>query len=105
MKTYVFHDGEFSFWCADASYAVPRGDGGGQVRLRTTVFRVRIDTTPEKRAEEKGIEGRLRPAMHQERDVWFAIHPDYPVIGRGGFHAEVRAMQAEADRASGAIPP
>ena len=69
---YVFDDGEFTF------YTAHYGSWARDIRI---VFRVRIDTTPEKRAAEKGIEfyGRLLPSLPHEIAEWLFVHPDFPI--------------------------
>ena len=71
-KKYVFDDGEFTF--CTAHY----GSWARDIRI---VFRVRIDTTPEKRAIEKGIKyyDRLLPSLPYEIAEWVFTHSDFPI--------------------------
>ncbi len=72
MRIYRFEDGEFEFFTASL------GDG------ITITFRVRTDTFPEKRAQEKSILfNYLRPASVREIELWMKTHPDYPTHGTG----------------------
>ena len=70
---YHFQDGAFRFWTAYY---------GSWAQDRRIVFRVRIDDTPEHRAEVKGIKfyDRLLPSFPNQRMVWLEGHPDYPII-------------------------
>jgi hypothetical protein len=70
---YSFRDGNFKF------YTAHYGSWAGDKRI---VFRVRLDTTPVIRAEQKGIKfyDRLYPASITEVDAWIMSHADYPVL-------------------------
>ena len=73
-RIYKFHDGQFRF--CTAHY-------GSWANDQRIVFRVRIDSTPEKRAAEKGIMyyDRLFPSYPDEIQAWKDGHPTYPVLG------------------------
>jgi len=73
MNKYRFKDGVFTFWTAHY---------GSWARDARIVFRVREDSTPEKRAEQKSIRcwDRLFPAQEDEIEQWRNSHKDYPVL-------------------------
>ncbi len=69
MMIYEFHDGNFQFFTSSLGSTV-------------TIFRVRIDTWPERRAREKHISGDyVRSSSKREIMQWLETHPDYPVVG------------------------
>lgn len=70
MRVYQFQDGIFSFWTAHF------GSWANDARI---VFRVRLDTSAQKRIKEKELSGfdRLLPSQPSEVDAWVAGHPDY----------------------------
>lgn len=71
---YKFHDGEFRFFTA------LYGSWANDMRI---VFRVRIDSNPQRRAKEKNIQyyDRLVPSIRQEIESWVFGHGDYSILG------------------------
>lgn len=69
---YVFHDGKFQF------YTAYYGSWANDARL---VFRVRTDTDPKTRAQQKDIKyyDRLIPSTGSEIQNWLDGHPDFKV--------------------------
>ena len=70
-RVYNMNDGEFSFHCARY------GSWNGDAQI---IFRVREDTNPEVRAQEKGIEfyDRIVPATPEQIILWLVDHaPHY----------------------------
>lgn len=72
-KQYKMNDGIFSFWTAHY------GSWAKDVRV---VFRVRNDSNPEQRAQEKKIEyyDHLSPSTDGEIEQWLENHMDYKII-------------------------
>ncbi|MFA5188149.1 MAG: hypothetical protein WC460_02180 [Patescibacteria group bacterium] len=70
LQFYTFADGIFSFWEAKIN------------DKQSIIFRVRNDSTPAKRALEKGISNgiSLYPAKKEPVQKWLNSHPDYPII-------------------------
>ena len=70
---YTFKDGKFSFYTAIF---------GSWNKDRRLVFRVREDSSPRKRAKEKGIKGydRIFLASNQEIRHWINTHSNYPIL-------------------------
>ncbi len=67
MDLYQFDDGEFEFFTASNGTLV-------------TIFRVRADTWPERRAREKDIIfDYIRPSSVKEIMRWMETHPSFPV--------------------------
>jgi hypothetical protein len=69
VKTHQFFDGKFTFWTVRGSKGI-------------WTFRVRDDSTPEKRAPEKGLvyhgeKAEFTPASEQEISSWFVGHPSF----------------------------
>ncbi len=92
MDTYEFEDGKFEFFTARSRARLTPGV--------VIIFRVRVDTWPEKRAREKHITfDYLRPSSAREIEKWMETHPDYPVVpaedvfGPGG-----RLITSETER-------
>ncbi len=98
MEVYQFKDGHFEFFTAatrqSPSYVV--------------IFRVRVDTWPEKRAREKSIAfDYLRPSSVKEIAKWMETHPGFPLVApkyypalvdlEGLIKQEVTFMMAEKD--------
>ena len=73
LKKYQFQDGVFTFWTAHY------GSWKNNARV---VFRVREDSIPKVRAEEKGILcwDRILPAKPYEIELWLLSHKDYPLV-------------------------
>ena len=74
-----FKDGNFTFYTAHyASWA----------RDARIVFRVREDTTPAQRAEEKEIQyyDRLLKSTPEEIIMWLESHRDYNILGGSPDH-------------------
>ncbi len=64
----VFKDGHFEFFTAISE-------------KYNTIYRVRIDSVPEKRAIEKDIDFLyIRKSSYREIESWKATHPSYPIL-------------------------
>ncbi len=75
---FIFSDGIFSFWAAKY---------GSWTNNDTIIYRVRQDTTPEKRAWEKGIKlyDMLVPATAAQIRLWMEAHPNLiPKVASSG---------------------
>ena len=72
---YKFKDGDFRFY--SAHYGSWNND-------RIIIFRVRMDSNPKKRAEEKSIKyyDLILKATDEEINLWLKTHPDYKILER-----------------------
>jgi len=73
MVIYSFTDGNFRFFTAYY---------GSWARDKRIVFRVRTDSTPFVRAEQKGIRfyDRIYPSNLTEVELWVKSHCDYTIL-------------------------